>query len=62
MVSAAGASLPNADTVSFTEGVDVLRRDHQGEEDEDEEVEGEENGPSVKDIRSKLNREILNPI
>lgn len=44
MVSAAGASLPNADTVSFTEGVDVLRRDDKGEDNEEEEVEEEEQG------------------
>lgn len=42
MVSAAGASLPNADTVSLTEGVDVLRRDDRGEE-----VEAEENGGEI---------------
>lgn len=37
MVSAGGASLPNADTVSFTEGVDVWRREEEKDEDEKEE-------------------------
>lgn len=42
MVSAAGASLPNADTVSFTEGVDVFRRDDKGEVNKTGEEEEEE--------------------
>lgn len=37
VVSAGGASLPNADTVSFTEGVDVWRREEEKDEDEKEE-------------------------
>lgn len=42
VVSAGGASLPNADTVSFTEGVDVWRREEEKDEDEKEEEEEDE--------------------
>lgn len=47
VVSAAGASLPNADTVSFTEGVDVWRREEQKDEDEKEEEEPSTNRHTV---------------
>lgn len=47
VVSAAGASLPNADTVSFTEGVDVWRREEEKDEDEKEEEEPSTNRHTV---------------
>lgn len=62
MVSAAGASLPNADTVSFTEGVDVWRREEEKDEDEKEEEEPSTNRHTVQTAQIYLFIYFLIPI